>query len=170
MQSVLEDIRVLDFGRFVACPYCGMLLADMGAEVIRVERPGGEEDRTVGLTGPDGQNLAYASYARNKKGITVNEALEKLEKVRIPCSPVRNLDEIVDDPHVRSENMIEYVDMNEPGLGKLPISGIQAKLSKTPGRVKTRAPRVGEHNDEIYQGLLGYDKALLNELKEKAVV
>ena len=60
--------------------------------------------------------------------------------------------------------------MEEPGLGKLPIIGIQAKLSKTPGRVKTRAPRVGEHNDEIYQGLLGYDKELLNELKEKAVI
>ena len=60
MQRVLEDIRVLDFGRFVAAPYCGMLLAVMGAEVIRVERPGGEEDRTSGLPGPDGQNLAYA--------------------------------------------------------------------------------------------------------------
>ena len=71
MKSVLEDIRVLDFGRFVACPYCGMLLADMGAEVIRVDRPGGEEDRTVGLTGPHGENLSYASCARNKKGITL---------------------------------------------------------------------------------------------------
>ena len=63
MKRVMEDISALDFGRFVAAPYCGMLLADMGAEVIRVERPGGEEDRTIGLSGPDGQNLAYASYA-----------------------------------------------------------------------------------------------------------
>jgi crotonobetainyl-CoA:carnitine CoA-transferase CaiB-like acyl-CoA transferase len=69
VKSVLEDIRVLDFGRFVAGPYCGMLQADMGAGVIRVDRPGGEEDRTVGLTGPDGQNLAYGSYARSKKDI-----------------------------------------------------------------------------------------------------
>jgi crotonobetainyl-CoA:carnitine CoA-transferase CaiB-like acyl-CoA transferase len=398
MKRVLEDIRALDFGRFVAAPYCGMLLADMGAEVIRVERPGGEEDRTSGLPGPDGQNLAYASYARNKKGITLNlfktqhgrkvladlvahcdvvihsfspeaagmmgltydelkkikadiilvaiscfgssgpyanrigfdfiaqamsgamklggfpenppqraymlpmdygtglaaafgtmialrhrdqtgegqmvdlsllqtalsyitpwiaeaevlgklrpmignraayvgptdlyrckdgyvfiaaimnslwrrlakligraeligdpelqtdyqryeqrqrldplvadwaaghtvdEAIEKLEAARIPCGPVRNLDEVADDPHVRSENMIEYVDMEEPGLNQLPVSGIQAKLSKTPGRVKTRAPRVGEHNDEIYQGLLGYNRVLLKELKKKAVI
>ena len=72
MEKVLEDIRVLDFGRFIACPYCGMILADMGAEVIRVDRPGGEEDRTVGLLGPNGENTGYPSYARNKKGITLN--------------------------------------------------------------------------------------------------
>ena len=72
MKRVLEDVRVLDFGRFIAGPYCGMLLADMGAEVIRIDRPGGEEDRTTGLTGPNGENLFYPSYARNKKGITLN--------------------------------------------------------------------------------------------------
>jgi crotonobetainyl-CoA:carnitine CoA-transferase CaiB-like acyl-CoA transferase len=103
-------------------------------------------------------------------GHTVDEAIEKLEAARIPCGPVRNLDEVAADPHVRSENMIEYVDMEEPGLNQLPVSGIQAKLSKTPGRVKTRAPRVGEHNEEIYKGLLGYNRVLLKELKEKAVI
>ncbi|MBU4052914.1 MAG: CoA transferase, partial [Proteobacteria bacterium] len=72
MDGVLSDIRVLDFGRFIACPYCGMLLADMGAEVIRIERPGGEEDRTVGLTGPHGENMSFPGLARNKKGITLN--------------------------------------------------------------------------------------------------
>ena len=72
MERVLDDIRVLDFGRFIACPYCGMILADMGAEVIRVDRPGGEEDRTHSLIGPDGNNLQYPSYSRNKKGITLN--------------------------------------------------------------------------------------------------
>lgn len=72
MKRVLEDVRVLDFGRFIAGPHCGMLLADMGAEVIRIDRPGGEEDRTTGLTGPNGENLLYSSYARNKEGITLN--------------------------------------------------------------------------------------------------
>lgn len=70
--KVLQDIRVLDFGRFIAAPYCGMVLADMGANVIRVDRPGGEEDRSYGLQAPNGENLSYPSYARNKKGITLN--------------------------------------------------------------------------------------------------
>jgi crotonobetainyl-CoA:carnitine CoA-transferase CaiB-like acyl-CoA transferase len=103
-------------------------------------------------------------------GHAVDEALEKLDEARIPCRPVRDLNEVVDDPHVVSENMIEYVDMEERGLGRLPVSGIQARLSKTPGRVVSRAPRIGEHNDEIYQGLLGFDGELLDELKKKAVI
>jgi crotonobetainyl-CoA:carnitine CoA-transferase CaiB-like acyl-CoA transferase len=69
---VLAGIRVLDLGRFIAAPYCGMLLADMGAEVARVERPGGEEDRRIGLTGPHGENFTYPTLARNKKGITLD--------------------------------------------------------------------------------------------------
>lgn len=70
--GVLQDIRVVDFGRFIAAPYCGMILADMGAEVIRVERPGGEEDRHIGLKAANGENYIYPGLARNKKGITLN--------------------------------------------------------------------------------------------------
>ena len=46
MGSVLEGIRILDFGRYIAGPFCGMLLADMGAEVIRIEKIDGSEDRS----------------------------------------------------------------------------------------------------------------------------
>lgn len=70
--GVLQGIRVLDFGRFIAAPYCGMMLADMGAEVIRVERPGGEEDRRLGLKAANGENFTYPGLARNKKGITLD--------------------------------------------------------------------------------------------------
>lgn len=72
MSKVLAGVRVLDFGRFIAAPYCGMILADMGAEVIRIDRPGGEEDRTIGLKGSNGENMSYPSYARNKKCISLN--------------------------------------------------------------------------------------------------
>lgn len=73
-RPVLEGIRVLDFGRYIACPYGGMLLADMGAEVIRVESPGGTEDRTVGAFAPGaGGSLPYGLIScRNKKDITLD--------------------------------------------------------------------------------------------------
>ena len=392
MNSVLSDIRVLDFGRFIACPYCGMLLADMGAEVIRIERPGGEEDRTVGLTGPNGENMSYPGLARNKKGITLNlfksdkakavfgdlvrksdvvihnfapeaarmagltyddlkktkpdiilvamscfgstgpyadrtgfdfvaqamsgamrvggypdkdpirafinpmdfgtgtaaafgtmaalrhrdktgegqavdlallqtalnytassvaemdvlgvpkpiignrapyvgptdlykckdgyvfvavimnsmwkrmaqvvgaenmvgdpdlktdynryvhrdridplvkewmagrtkaEIIAVMEEARIPCGPLMNLDEISKDPHIQSEHMLEYSDLEIPGMPKIPIPGIQARLSKTPGTIRSRAPRVGEHNRQIYKDLLGYSDETIQEL------
>lgn len=43
--KVLEGIKVLDFGRFIAGPFCSALLADYGADVIRIDRVGGGEDR-----------------------------------------------------------------------------------------------------------------------------
>jgi len=399
MQRVLEDIRVLDFGRFIACPYCGMILADMGAEVIRVDRPGGEEDRTHSLIGPDGNNIQYPSYARNKKGITLNlsennpEALEILdalvkkcdivihnftpaaaesmglgydrlctikpdiiltavscfgsegpykdragfdfiaqamsgsmncggfpdmppiraffnpmdygtalsaaigsllalrhrdktgegqmvdlsllrtaisftapiiaekevlgrdrpmianrapyltttdlfeckdgyvfiasimnsiwrrlakligheelledpelyndlsrfehrdkidplvadwikertveqvlaetEAAHIPCSPYYKLDQVSQDPHVQATGMLPRIDMEVPGMKPLPVSPNPIKMSKTPGRIETRAPRPGEHNLEIYGKLLGFNKERLDDLAKKGIV
>ncbi|MBW2370803.1 MAG: CoA transferase [Deltaproteobacteria bacterium] len=73
MTKVLEGIRVLDFGRVIASAYCGTLLADMGAEVIKVERPGGEFDRKLGPFTPGGQAIVYELINPcNKKSITLN--------------------------------------------------------------------------------------------------
>jgi crotonobetainyl-CoA:carnitine CoA-transferase CaiB-like acyl-CoA transferase len=399
MQRVLEDIRVLDFGRFISCPYCGMILADMGAEVIRVDRPGGEEDRTHSLIGPDGNNLSFPSYARNKKGITLNlsknkpeareildslvkqcdvvihnftpaaaefmglsydrlsaikpdiiltaiscfgdegpyrnrtgfdfiaqamsgamncggfsdkppiraffnpmdygtalaaavgtllalrhrdktgegqmvdlallrtalsftapiiaekevlgrsrpmianrapyltttdlfecrdgfvfiasimnsiwrrlarligheelindpelnndlsrfehrdkidplvadwirvrtveQVLAEMESAHIPCSPYYELGQVSRDPHVQETGMLPLIDMEVPGLKPLPVSPNPIKLSKTPGRIETRAPRPGEHNLEIYGRLLGHSKETLDKLAEKGII
>src|SRR3984885_11649700 len=54
MTRPLEGIRVIDFGRYIAGPYCGALLADFGAEVIRVERVEGGEDRWITPVTSDG--------------------------------------------------------------------------------------------------------------------
>lgn len=398
MTTVLQDIRVLDFGRFVACPYCGMLLADMGAEVLRVERTGGEEDRTIGLLGPDGQNLSWSSMARNKKAIslnlmgkgdsrkiladlirktdvvihnftpkaakmmgiaysdlkeiksdiiltgiscfgnegpyrdlpgfdfiaqamsgamalggypekpplrafmlpmdhstgilaayatslairhrdqtgegqevdlsllrtaismvtpqiaeaevlgqlrpmignraaymgptdlygckdgyvfiatimnslwrrlakvigcedllddpdlqndlqryhhrdqidplvaewtakrTVQDVLEEMKKAHIPCGPCLGLDEVSHDRHVQETGMVAYMDMETPGLEKQPVSNTPFRMSRTPPEIERRAPRPGEHNIEIYCGLLGYSEQQLAEFKEKGAV
>jgi len=72
MAGPLAGTIVLDLGRFIACPFCGMLLADLGAEVIRVERSGGAEDRFTGLLSPSGYNYTFTNQNRNKKGITLN--------------------------------------------------------------------------------------------------
>ena len=53
MSGILKNIRVLDFGRYIAGPYCATLLGYLGADVIRVERPGGGEDRFVAPLGDD---------------------------------------------------------------------------------------------------------------------
>ena len=73
MTRALEGIRVLDLGSYIAAPYCCMLLADHGAEVIRVEPPKGRVDREVGPFSPDGQPITFGlTIQRNKKNITLN--------------------------------------------------------------------------------------------------
>lgn len=69
---MLYGIRVLDFGRYVAGPYCASMLADMGAEVIRVERVGGSEDRFIGAVTDEGEGTLFLQLNRNKQSITLN--------------------------------------------------------------------------------------------------
>jgi crotonobetainyl-CoA:carnitine CoA-transferase CaiB-like acyl-CoA transferase len=68
----LSGIRVIDFGRFIAGPYCGMLLADMGADVIRIDRRQGSEDRYTGPVTEQGEGGAYLSLNRNKRSLTLD--------------------------------------------------------------------------------------------------
>ncbi len=80
--GVLDGIRVLDLTRFLAGPWCGAILADMGAEVIRIDRPGGEEDRKLGPLVPgEGDSVMFINPGRNKKGITLNLRSEKGKEI-----------------------------------------------------------------------------------------
>src|SRR5437870_12749291 len=72
MTNVLDGIRVLDFGRYIAGPYCAALLADLGADVIRIERIGGGEDRWVAPINEDGIGAMYVTMNRNKRGMTLD--------------------------------------------------------------------------------------------------
>ncbi|HJZ68541.1 MAG TPA: CoA transferase, partial [Blastocatellia bacterium] len=72
MARPLEGIRVIDFGRFIAGPYCAMLLADFGADVIRVERREGGEDRKLGPVTDSGEGGLFLNCNRNKRGITLD--------------------------------------------------------------------------------------------------
>lgn len=72
MSGILEGVRVIDFGRYIAGPYCATLLADLGADVIRVERPAGGEDRYTVPLGERGDGAYHVQIGRNKRGMTLN--------------------------------------------------------------------------------------------------
>ena len=72
LSGVLAGTRVLDFGRYIAGPYCAALLADLGADVIRIERIGGGEDRWVAPVGPDGVGAMFLVMNRNKRAMTLD--------------------------------------------------------------------------------------------------
>ncbi|PSO07903.1 hypothetical protein B9Q04_08360 [Candidatus Marsarchaeota G2 archaeon BE_D] len=69
---MLEDIRVLELGGFVSSPLAGMILADLGAEVIKVEPPSGDEGRRLKPPEIDGLSGYFFSLNRNKKSVVVD--------------------------------------------------------------------------------------------------
>jgi crotonobetainyl-CoA:carnitine CoA-transferase CaiB-like acyl-CoA transferase len=71
--QVLAGVRVVDLGRYIAGPMCAAMLGDLGADVIRVERVGGGDDRFQYLTGPNGDNGAcFLQWNRNKRSLTLD--------------------------------------------------------------------------------------------------
>ena len=81
MSEILEGVKVLDFGRYIAGPFCGALLADYGADVIRIERVNGSEDRFVTPVTEDGQGAMFLQLNRNKLGLTLNPTKEKGKEI-----------------------------------------------------------------------------------------
>lgn len=81
MSGVLEGIRVLDFGRYIAGPFAATLLGDMGAEVIRVERRGGSEDRYLAPVTPAGEGALFLGINRNKKSLTLDPMHPKGQEI-----------------------------------------------------------------------------------------
>ena len=72
MNQVLNGIRVLDFGRYIAGPYCATLLAEYGAEVIRIEKRDGSEDRFVAPVAQGGEGALFLQMNRNKRSLTLD--------------------------------------------------------------------------------------------------
>ena len=88
---LLNDVRVLDFGRYIAGPFCAALLGDLGADVIRIEKVDGSEDRFTTPVSRDGDGAGFMQLNRNKRGITLNprtpEGRQILERL-IPTADV----------------------------------------------------------------------------------
>ncbi|MDV6259736.1 CaiB/BaiF CoA transferase family protein [Rhodococcoides yunnanense] len=77
-QGPLSDLRVVEMGQLLAGPFCGQLLADFGAEVIKLEPPGkGDPMRQWGREKPHGKSLWWPVVARNKKSVTCNLRTEE---------------------------------------------------------------------------------------------
>lgn len=82
MPGALDEIKVLDLSRVLAGPYCTMMLGDLGADVIKVEAPGGSDDtRGWGPPYKEGESAYYLSVNRNKRAMTVDLKTEKGREV-----------------------------------------------------------------------------------------
>jgi formyl-CoA transferase/succinyl-CoA--D-citramalate CoA-transferase len=99
---------------------------------------------------------------------TADEVLEVLEKAGVPAGRIFTAAEIARDPHYAARGML--VSVPEPNLdGELVrMQGVVPKLSETPGSFTRGGPLLGEHNDEVWGGLVGAER--LAELRHQGVV
>ena len=96
------------------------------------------------------------------------EVVRTLTTAGVPAAPVNNVAEMVADPQVQAREM--FVELDHPTYGPLKTTGSPLKLSETPGRVRWLAPRPGEHNEEVFVGLLGYSHDDLARWKAEGVI
>jgi crotonobetainyl-CoA:carnitine CoA-transferase CaiB-like acyl-CoA transferase len=99
---------------------------------------------------------------------TVKEVGEMMDRERVANSPILNIQQVVDDPHLNERGY--FVEVEHPVIGKAKIPGIPFKLSETPGEVKSPSPLVGEHNEFILGKYLGINRAEIHQLKEEGVI
>lgn len=88
----LKDVRVIEFGQFIAAPAAGQVLADLGADVIKIEPPGGDAARRVGWTGDDCGPM-FAAYNRRKRSIVLD--LRRPENVEAARALVASADVVL---------------------------------------------------------------------------
>jgi len=91
---MLQGIRVLDLSRVIAGPYCAALLGDLGADVIKLERPGRGDDLRA-LRGNGRMSASFAAVNRNKRGIAVD--LQKPEGARLAFDLARRADVVIEN-------------------------------------------------------------------------
>ncbi len=83
MPGVLDGVRVVDFGRYIAGPWCAALLGDFGADVIRVEKVDGGEDRFISqISRDDGSGAMYLQVNRNKRCLTLDPTTEQGREIQ----------------------------------------------------------------------------------------
>ncbi len=122
----LEGIRVLDLATFISAGFCGTILAEFGAEVIKVEQPGvGDPLRKFGTETPAGDSLVWLTEARNKKSITID--LRREEGAQLLKRLVEKSDVLLENfrPGTLERWGLGWDDIRtvNPGLVMLRISG-----------------------------------------------
>ena len=89
-------------------------------------------------------------------------------KYRIPCAPVRNVAEVMHDPHMHGRGMLEWID--HPELGRIVVPNSPLRLHGADKVQTLPSPNIGQHNDEIYGGWLGLSAAEISDMKAGGVI
>ena len=100
------------------------------------------------------------------KTMDLEKVISILDDASVPANSIYSIEDIVNDPQYQSRDMICEVDVE--GLGKLKVPGIVPKLSETPGALEWSGPKIGQHNEEVLNNILG--KEQYDELLRKGII
>src|SRR5579859_7833339 len=159
MSQPLSGIRVLDLSRLLPGAYASQMLADFGADVIKVEEPGsGDYGRFMPPQGPGGMSLYFTAINRNKRSITLNLKAEQGREIFLRL--LRNADVVLESfrPGVMERLGLGYEQLKEvqPGIIYCAISGYGQD-----GPYRLRAGH--DLNYAGYAGLLHYNRGAHGE-------
>ncbi|MFC7233367.1 CaiB/BaiF CoA transferase family protein [Saliphagus sp. GCM10025308] len=96
------------------------------------------------------------------------EWIDRLQDAGVPCTPVNDVEDVVNDPHVDARNMIEEIE--HPDGDRLKLPGIPVKFSDLEVDVRLPPPKLGEHTTEVLGDRLGYDEEDLDELAKRDII
>ena len=99
---------------------------------------------------------------------TGDEVLKIMAEAGVPAGKVFTAKDMVEDPHYEArENVIEVED---PEIGPFPMQNVIPRLSETPGKIRWTGPKLGQHNDEVYEKTLGLGKEERDSLRERGII
>ncbi len=187
-EGLLSGVKVLDLSRVLAGPYCGMMLADMGADVLKIEVPGRGDDARHNAPMVESESAYFMNLNRNKKGITLN--LKTDEGKEIFRKLIKQSDILIENyrPGVMEKLGLGYEDLRKinPGIVYGCVSGFghygpyskragydiigqaMSGLMSTTGWPDSPPTRTGTAIADVYAGLsccTGILAAYINRLK-----
>jgi crotonobetainyl-CoA:carnitine CoA-transferase CaiB-like acyl-CoA transferase len=118
------------------------------------------------------RNLNRDSLIPRLQQVFLTRSYEEWEKVLVehgvPVGAINNLAEVAEHPQVKARGSI--VEVDHPRAGRLRAVGVPARLSATPGSVRTPAPLLGQHTDEVLRDLLGLSESEIAALRGAGAV
>ncbi len=99
---------------------------------------------------------------------TQEEAINTIRACDVPVTAIYDVADMFNDPHYQARETL--VEIDDPTVGKVTLPGAFPRLSLTPGKVQRGGPKLGEHNEEVYCGLLGLSKDELAEMVAEGIV
>ncbi len=142
---------------------------------VRLMKAMGREDYLDEASYPPGSEARaqrseeiHAAVRGYFAGYTRTDLVSLMERHEIPIGPVYDTTDILEDPHFRDRQV--HIDVPDPDLGSIKMVTALPRLSETPGAIEHTGPGIGEHNSEVFGGVLGLSGEELEELKTDGVI